>query len=152
MRLRKGWLVAGLTALLAGCGSSDTASLVIDGPETALTLERIKPYVWSGEWEVQLVVRRFPECQRRHNLAAASGSGAYKMELFSPAPGAFIIKQGQHWYVTELKSCNLQAFKSPPPEPGTPVGAFVERDGALRFEKAPAAAAPSAPLPAAAAS
>lgn len=140
MRRRKGrreWLPAALATLaLAGCGSSDTASLVIDGPETALTLERIKPYVWSGAWQLQLVVRRFPDCQRRHNLADAAPDG-FKMDLYSPAPGAFIIKQGKRWYVADLKSCDLQAFKEPPPEPGAPVGAFLEKDGILRFQKAP---------------
>lgn len=137
MTYRKVWWLAALAAAaLAGCGSSDTASLMIDGADMALTLERIKPYAWSGEWDLQLVVRRFPECQRRHNLAPAAPEG-FKMELFSPAAGAFIIKQGKRWYVTELKSCALQAFKEPPPEPGTPVGAFLEKDGELRFQKAP---------------
>lgn len=139
MTYPKVWLLAALAAAaLSGCGSSDTASLMIDGPDTALTLERIKPYVWSGQWDIQLVVRRFPECQRRHNLAAAAPEG-FKLELFSPAPGAFIVRQGKHWYVTDLKSCSLQAFKEPPPEPGTPVGSFLEKDGELRFQKAPQA-------------
>jgi hypothetical protein len=140
MKLRNGWaagLLAGLAAmLLAGCGSDDTASLMIDGNDTALTLERFKPYLWSDEWQLQLIVRRFPECQRRHKLNAASDA-AFKMELFTPAPGAFIIRQGKRWYVTDLKSCELQAFKEPPPEPGTPVGSFAEKDGVLRFVKAP---------------
>ena len=137
MKRRNGWLLTSLVvAMLAGCGSSDTASLIIDGPDVALTLERVRPYAWSSEWEVQLVVRRFPDCQRRHNLAPA-GMDAFNMELFSPAPGAFIIKQGKHWYVTELKSCALQEFKAPPPEPGTPVGSFLEKDGTFRFQKAP---------------
>ncbi len=136
MMVRKGWLSLAAAALLAGCGSGDTASLVIDGPDNALTLERVKPYAWSGEWQLQLVVRRFPDCQRRHDLIAASPEG-FKMEAFSPAPGAYVLKQGKHWYVAELKSCNLQAYKEPPPEPGTPVGAFLEQDGTLRFQKAP---------------
>lgn len=146
MRLRKGIGAAGAVLLamaLGGCGSSDTTSLMLDGPDTALTLERIKAYAWTGEWNVQLIVRRFPECQRRHNLAAM-GDGAFKLEVFSPAPGAFIIRQGKRWYVTDLKNCALQEFKSPPPEPGTPVGSFVEKDGDLRFDKAPASPAAQA--------
>ena len=148
MRLQKviGAASAALALALAGCGSSETTSLMLDGSDTALTLERIKAYVWTGEWDVQLVVRRFPECQRRHSLAAM-GDGAFKLEVFSPAPGAFIIKQGKHWFVTDLKSCALQEFKSPPPEPGMPVGSFVEKDGDLRFNKAPGwpPASPAAP-------
>jgi hypothetical protein len=147
MKMRKGWLLAALiTGVLTGCGSSETASLVIDGPDTALTLERIKPYIWSDAWQLQLVVRRFPDCQRRHNLADAPDG--FKVELYSPAPGAFIIKQGKRWYVTDLKSCNLQTFKEAPPEPGMPVGTFVEKDGTLRFQKAPQS--PVEPAPASA--
>ncbi|HEX8989485.1 MAG TPA: hypothetical protein VF816_16125 [Rhodocyclaceae bacterium] len=153
MTVRKApaWLLAGtLAAALAGCGSTDTASLVIDGPDTALTLERTRDFAWSSDWQLQLVVRRFPDCQRRHNLASTAAA-TLKVELFSPAPGAFILKQGKRWYVTDLKTCDLQAFKEPPPEPGTPVGAFVERDGELRFVKAPAApgtpSVPGAPVP-----
>ncbi len=140
MKLRNGWiagLLAGLAALpLAGCGSNDTASFMLDGPDTALTLERNKSYFWSDEWDLQLVVRRFPDCQRRHDLKAASGNG-FKMELFSPSPGVFIVKQGKRWYVTTLQTCDLQAYKEPPPEPGTPVGSFAEKDGVLGFAKAP---------------
>lgn len=144
MKLRNSWVLLLAAAALAGCGSSDTASLVIDGPDTALTLERIKPYAWSGQWQLQLVVRRFPDCQRRHDLAPAAPDG-FKMDLYSPAPGAFIIKQGRRWYVTDLKTCDLQAFKEPPPEPGTPVGSFLEKDGTLRFQKAPQAQPAPAP-------
>jgi hypothetical protein len=139
--------VAMLAATLTGCGSSDTASLVIDGPDTAVTLERIRAYAWTSEWELQLIVRRFPECQRRHNLASASQDG-FQMDLYSPAPGAFIIRQGKHWYVADLKSCALQEFKVPPPEPGIPVGAFIEKDGVLRFDKALSPVAPASPSPA----
>ncbi|MDD5247620.1 MAG: hypothetical protein PHY45_01455 [Rhodocyclaceae bacterium] len=142
MKLRKEWtagLLAGLAAvLLAGCGRDDTASLMIDGNDTALTLERVKPYVWSDEWDLDLVVRRFPDCQRRHKLNPARGE-AFKMDVFAPEPGVFIVKQGKRWYVTQLKDCDLQAFKEAPPEPGTPVGSFAEKDGVLKFVKAPAA-------------
>lgn len=145
MKVRSMLAVGLLTAALAGCGSSDTASFMIDGNDVALTLERIKPYAWSDGWELQLIVRRFPDCQRRHTLKAAS-SDAPKVELFSPEPYVFIIKQGKRWYVTEMKTCQLQAFKEPPPLPGTAVGAFQEKDGILTFalnpQSKPAEAAP----------
>ena len=136
MNLRTG-MAAGLAALLlAGCGSSETASFMMDGADTALTLERIKPYAWSEGWELELVVRRNPECQRRHVLKATAGEDP-RIELFTPEPYVFIVRQGKRWYVTEMKNCQFQAFKEAPPQPGKPVGAFEEQDGRLRFVQQP---------------
>ena len=141
-------LAAGLlTAVLAGCGSSDTASFMIDGKDTALTLERIKDYAWSEGWELELIVRRYPDCQRRHNLKAAS-SDAPKVDIYTPEPYVFIIRQAKRWYVTDLKTCQLQAFKEPPPLPGTLVGAFQEKDGVLKFVENPQAKPAEATTPA----
>ena len=145
MKVRNVLATAMAALSLAGCGSSDTASFMIDGNDSALTLERIKPYVWSDGWELELIVRRFPDCQRRHTLKAAN-SDALKVELFTPEPYVFIIKQGKRWYVTDMKTCDLQAFKEPPPLPGTAVGVFQEKDGTLKFvlnpQGKPAEAAP----------
>lgn len=126
--------IATLTAalLLAGCGSSETASFMIDGSDTAVTLERIKPWMWSEGWELEMTVRRNPECQRRHALKPATGD-AVKVELFTPEPYVFIVRQGKRWYVTELKSCQLQAFKETPPEPGRPVGVFQAKGDRFVF-------------------
>ena len=130
-------LAAGLaTVLLAGCGSSDTASFMINGNNTALTLERTKAYAWSGGWELGLVVRNNPDCQRRHKLKTAN-SDAPKVEVYTPEPYVFIVKQGKRWYVTALRTCELQAFKEPPPLPGELVGTFEEKDGSFGFVKKP---------------
>lgn len=146
MRLRA--LVPALLLALTGCGSSETASFLIDGNQTALTLERTKPYAWSKGWELDLTVRRNPECQRRHRLKAAA-SDALKVELFTPESYVFIVRQGKRWYVTELKSCQLQAFEEAPPEPGTPVGAFLMAQGKFAFVPKPDANSGAVPPPAA---
>ena len=122
--------IAALTALLAGCGS-DTASFLVDGNDKAVTLERIKEYPWS-DWELELIVRNNPECQRRHKLKPTSSDGV-KVELYTPEPYVFIVKQGKRWYVTEMKSCQLQLFKEAPPLPGKLIGTFKEKDGAFSF-------------------
>jgi len=137
-------VIALAAAVLAGCGSSDTASFMIDGNDTALTLERIKPYVWSEGWELELIVRRNPECQRRHVLKPAAVD-APKIELYTPEPYVFIIKQGKRWYVTEMKTCQLQVFKEAPPLPGTLVGSFQSDDGVLKFVPAAKGSAPAKP-------
>jgi hypothetical protein len=147
MRLRR-CLVPALLLALAGCGSSDTASFLIDGNQTALTLERTKPYAWSEGWELDLTVRRNPECQRRHRLKVAA-TDALKVELFTPEPYVFIVRQGKRWYVTELKSCQLQAFKEAPPAPGKPVGAFQMTNGKFVFVVDPQAGPGTVPPPAA---
>jgi hypothetical protein len=125
-------LAALMLLALAGCGSTETASFLVDGSDTALTLERTKPWAWSEGWELDMTVRHNPDCQRRHRLKAAAANGL-KVELFTPEPYIFIIRQGKRWYVTAVKSCQLQAFDEPPPEPGTPAGAFVMTGGKLRF-------------------
>lgn len=130
MKTRSAALLALLATALAGCGS-DTASFMIDDSDTALTLERIKDYPWSN-WQVELVVRHHPDCQRRYPLKS-TGNDNLKIELFTPAPYVFIIKQGKRWYVTETKDCRLQPFPEPPPEPGEPVGAFQVKNGVLKF-------------------
>lgn len=131
MRFSAALGVAALAALLAGCGS-ETASFMIDGNDKALTLERIKEYPWS-DWELELIVRNNPDCQRRHKLKP-TGSDAIKVELYSPEPYVFILRQGKRWYVTEMKSCQFQLFKEVPPEPGKSVGHFNTKDGnKLRF-------------------
>jgi hypothetical protein len=130
--------VAALSGILAGCGS-DTASFMVDGNDKAVTLERIKEYPWS-DWELELVVRNNPDCQRRHRLKPTSKDGI-KVELYTPEPYVFIVRQGKRWYVTEMKSCQLQLFKEEPPLPGTLIGSFREKDGTFSFvpEDKPAA-------------
>lgn len=129
---------------LTGCGRSDTASLMLDGSETALTLERIKPYAWSEAWELELIVRRNPDCQRRHRLRPTAKT-ALAVEVFTPESGVFIVRQDKRWYVTDLKSCELQAFKEEPPHPGTLVGSFRVKGEKLGFVRAPQE--PPAPPP-----
>jgi len=126
-------LLTGVAALLlAACGRSDTASFMIGGNDVALTLERIKEYAWNDGWELELIVRNFPECQRRYKLKAA-GTDTIKVELYSPEPYVFIIKQGKRWYVTEAKNCQFQMFKEPPPQPGDLIGTFLENGKGFTF-------------------
>ena len=147
------WRISALAAaLLAGCGSGDTASMLIEGPNHALTVVRDKAFAWS-DWEVSMVVARQQECMRRHKLRPV-GEGAFKVEVFR-TDTAFILRQGKNWYVTETQKCDLQQFKTPPPEPGELLGAFQVRDGGLKFVEnpkaktappAPAADTPTAPV------
>jgi hypothetical protein len=120
-----------LLVLLAGC-SAEPASYQIATSEVSLTVERVKPYFWSDGWELSLVTRRSPDCQRRHRLKKSTGDNL-KVEVYNPELGAYILRQGKRWYITELKTCAFDTFSEPPPEPGPLVGTFTEKDGVFKF-------------------
>lgn len=125
-------------AVLSGC-KGDTASYRIgDSRDHALTLIRNKPYPWSKAWELEVVVSNAPVCLRRHRLKDAPEADP-ELALHVPELGAFILRQGKRWYVAEMGACDLQEFKTPPPEPGELIGSFKTKDGAFRFIAVPAA-------------
>jgi hypothetical protein len=117
--------------LLSGC-SVEPASYLIAGSEVALTVERTKPNFWTEGWELSLVTRRNPECQRRYALKRTVGNNV-RVEVYNAEPGVYILRQGKRWYVTELTKCGFDTFKEPPPEPGELLGAFQEEAGVFKF-------------------
>ena len=125
---------APLVTLLCGC-SAEPASYLIAGSEIALTVERTMPNFWSDSWELSLVTRRNPECQRRYALKRTAGRSV-KVEVYSPESGVYILRQGKRWYVTELANCGFDTFTEPPPEPGELLGAFQEKAGVFKFVEA----------------
>ncbi len=127
----KRWMPLFALLLLAAC-SKDPAAYMIAGSEVAITVERIRSNFWSSGWELDLIVRQHPNCQRRHHLKPTSG-GKVKVEVYSPEPAVYILRQGKRWYVTELRNCGFQAYKEPPPEPGDLIGVFQEKDGVFKF-------------------
>lgn len=141
--MRRMAIAATAALLLAGCGT-ESASFLVSGGDVALTLERTKPYFWSDGWDLEMVVRNNPACQRRYPLKGAA-DGAFKVEVYSAGPGVFILRQAKRWYVTDLKSCQFQQFKETPPEPGALLGAFQTKNGDFKFviAKGEGAAAPA---------
>lgn len=125
--------------LLAGCEIQNVSMVIGQGSDQALTLVRTKEYFWSSGWQLDMVVRNNPDCQRRHRLKPM-GDGGLKVEVFSPEPAVYIFRQGKRWYVTTLKTCELQQYKDEPPAPGEPVGTFQMKNGDLQFVAAGEAA------------
>jgi hypothetical protein len=119
-----------LLPLLAGC-EIEPAGFLIDGGDHSLTVERRKPYFWSSGWELDLVVTRFPDCQRRYPLRKAGEK--VRIDLYSPQPGVFILNQNTRWYVTETKECRMQQFDEEPPDPGQFVGSFRVKNEVFAF-------------------
>jgi hypothetical protein len=130
MKLRTLLLPLFAALLLAGC-DIEPAGYLIDGGDHSLTLERKKPYPWSSGWELDLVVSRFPDCQRRYPMKKSGEK--LRVDLYRVQPGVFILNQGNRWYVAETKECRLQQFDEEPPLPGDFVGAFRVKNGVFGF-------------------
>lgn len=130
MRLRLLSAASLLALLLGGC-AREPAAFLIDGGDHSLTIERSQPYLWSDGWELDLIVARFPECQRRHALKKAGDK--VRIDLYGTQPGVFILNQGKRWYVAETKDCRLQQYEEEPPEPGNYLGAFRVKNGIFGF-------------------
>jgi hypothetical protein len=120
-----------LALFVAGC-AKEPAAYMIAGSEIAITVERIKPNFWSSGWELDLIVRQHPNCQRRHHMKPTK-SEKVKVEVYTPQRGVFILRQGKRWYVTDLRTCAMETFPEAPPEPGELVGAFMVKDGEFKF-------------------
>jgi hypothetical protein len=116
--------------LLAGC-EIEPAAFLIDGGDHSLTVERRKPYFWSDGWELDLVVARYPDCQRRYPLKKA-GEKVF-VYLFRVQPSVFILKQGKRWYVTETGECRMQQYEEEPPAPGELIGTFKVKGGVFAY-------------------
>jgi len=123
-------LILFMLPLLAGC-EIEPASLLIDGGNHSLTLERKKAYFWSSGWELDLVVARYPDCQRRYPLKKSGEK--VRVDVYRVKPGVFIINQANRWYIAETKDCRFQQYEEEPPEPGEFVGSFRVKNGTFSF-------------------
>ncbi|MDP2170366.1 MAG: hypothetical protein Q8J96_08070 [Rhodocyclaceae bacterium] len=130
MKLRSLLLPLLVTPLLAGC-EIEPAGYLIDGGNHSLTVERKKAYFWSSGWELDLVVTRYPDCQRRYPLKKAGEK--VRIDLYRVETGAFILNQGNNWYVAETRECRFQQFKEEPDEAGEYIGSFRPKGGVLAF-------------------
>ncbi|MDE2598307.1 MAG: hypothetical protein KGL40_01650 [Rhodocyclaceae bacterium] len=137
-------LVLTSSVLVAGCGSTDMASMPIQGSDHSLTLVREKQFAWSSGWDLAVVVSRMPECQRRHHLKHM-GDGTFKVEVFRTPQARWILHQGKRWYIADTESCLLQQFEEKPADPGTLVGVFDDKSGALTFTQDPNLTKPAEP-------
>lgn len=130
MNLPNRWLSLLLMPLLVAC-AKEPAGYEIDGGNHSLTIERNKPWPWSDGWELDLIVARYPECQRRYALKKAGEK--VRVDLYRIEPGVFILNQGKRWYIAETQTCRMQQYEEPPPEPGELLGAFRVKNGTFTF-------------------
>ena len=141
--------LAGAALLLAGC-KDESASMIFTGPDHALTLNARQPWPWSKGFELEVVMARQPDCQRRSRLGSAP-SGEIRVEVFRPPEGVYaepivILRQGGRHYAVSGRNCEMQPFGAAPQEMGARLGGFDREGGKLKFVAAPKPAAPP-PLP-----
>ncbi len=142
-------LIPALALLLSACGNSQQAAFMMGSGDRSLSITRQQAY-YGSDWTTELVVAGMPACMRRHPMPGVVVE-RLKMDVYRPTPGVFILNTGKRWYVTELKSCQLQQYKEPPPSPGDLIGTFQVKDSELVYvdkePKKPAAGEPGAAVP-----
>lgn len=149
------WSLLIALPLLGGC-LNETASLQFAGPDHALTLQARQSWFWRQAVDLEVVMSRQPDCLRRSRLDAVAPDEIV-VDVLRPDAGEFaepilILRQGTRFYAVSTQNCEMQRFKAPPPQPGTPLGSFRLEGEKLRFVAAPrpaATAAPANPPPAA---
>lgn len=120
--------------LLGGC-INDSIGMRIDGPEHAVSLVREQKLFWEKRMDLEVVVARLPDCQRRHKLQSAVVSPNFTVEVYMTAPNSFLLEQGRNLYAVETQTCQKFAkLDAPPPDgKGELVGVFREEKGKLVF-------------------
>jgi len=123
--------------LLAGC-VNDSISMIIDGPSHAISLVRGQKLFWEKKMDLEIIVTRLPDCQRRHHLQPAVVSSGFKVEVYDLGQNTFLLDEGGKLYVTETRTClGFQQLSAPPAEgKGELLGAFREEQGQLVFRAA----------------
>ena len=137
--------------MLTAC-VDDSASYYVDGATKnhALTLHRAQPHFWGGDIDVELILSRWPDCQRRLVLAQMPADEV-EIELLSAGDNVWTLRAGKQLWQVETQSCTQYADVKG--DPGELIGVFRVDGDKLVFEaavSAPAdAAAPAAPAAAA---
>ncbi len=137
----RAWPLLLVLPLLAGC-KNETASLQFAGPDHALTLQMRQDWFWDPAVDLEVVMSRPPDCQRRSRLDSVA-LAEVNVEVLRPEAGEYaepilILKQGTRFYAVSTKNCELQRFKAPPEKPGTLLGTFRLEGEKLRFVAVPA--------------
>lgn len=115
---------------------------MVDGnSDHSLTLQREVKYPWSDQVQLAVVVARFPDCQRWHDMKPQPVASS-KVSLYALGERKFALQQGKNWYVADTQNCALQAAE-PPGEGagGALIGAWQKRNGMFSFVPASAESA-----------
>lgn len=147
----RAWSLLIALPLLAGC-KNETASLQFAGPDNALTLQMRQAWFWEQTADLEVVMARQPDCQRRSRLGSVA-LAEVNVEVLRPEAGDYaepilILRRGAQFYAVSTQNCELQSFKAPPQATGTSLGTFRLEGEKLKFVAAPpprTAPAPASP-------
>ena len=119
---------------LAGC-LQDSASYVFPEKDHAITLVRNQAWPWQDTMSVEVVAIRLPECHEGmsvKDIALKADIGLFKAPDDHPEP-VFILRMDQRHFAVSTQSCPVQEFKETPPDPGSKLGTFKEKDGKFSY-------------------
>lgn len=126
---------------LSGCTNDSATFFIGEERQHNITLMREQQAFWNKKIDLSIVVSRMPHCTRVHPLGY--GVDSSKVELYQVPSGAYIVKLGQHLFVTETETCegwaeitDLDKNGEPPGGMGSLQGTFREKNGKLIFDKA----------------
>jgi hypothetical protein len=119
---------------LAGC-LQDTASYAFPEKDHAITLIRNQTWPWQDTMSVEVVALRLPECNE--GMSVKDIPLKADITLFKApdeyAEPIFILRMDRRNFAVSTQSCQVQEFKEAPPDPGSKLGTFKEKDGKFGF-------------------
>ncbi|WP_018411710.1 hypothetical protein [Methyloversatilis thermotolerans] len=136
-------LLLPLALLLAGC-EIDNAAYMIEGKDHALTISREKPYFWSDQYEMDVIVSRMPSCQRRYDMKPARLTTAFVTVFEGGEPNRYLLRQGSsRWYAVNTNDCVFAVIQKPQVEPPV-IGVFRDQGEQFTFVRSKQAEASGA--------
>lgn len=134
-----------LIPLLGGCSAAETASYLINGAETAITLVREKAYPWDDAYMRSVVVTSRPKCITRYKMPPDNGEIG-KVDVYDGGEGYYVLKDKAGQYMTNLADCSMFLVEKKIDDPGELKGHFeMALDQPPRFVPAPVKPKPKAP-------
>jgi len=134
-----------LLPLLGGCSSAETASYMINGAETAITLIREKSYPWDDAYMRSVVVTARPKCITRYKMPPDAGEIG-KVDVYDAGDGYYVLKDKAGQYMTNLADCSMFVVEKKIEDPGELQGSFeMALDQPPHFVPAPAKPKPKMP-------
>lgn len=131
---RSRFLLLLATLPLAGC-LQDSASYAFPEKDHAITLMRNQTWPWQDTMGVEVVAIRLPECQS--GMSVKDIPLKAEITLFKApddyAEPIFIVRMDKRDFAVSAQSCQVQEFKEAPPDPGSKLGTFKEKDGKFAF-------------------
>ena len=105
----------------------------IDGPEHAVSLVREQKLFWEKRMDLEVIVARLPDCQRRHKLQPAAAVSPNFRSRSHDCAQHLPARTGENLYSVETQTCQKFAKLDEPPKEGKGelVGVFREDNGKL---------------------